>query len=188
MKVCQYLRLHMKMIYWIFQIKTPFTFWDMRTWDMWKVCFQTFRNKRICQKLACFLKNLQTSRVNNSIILTINSAELSGYCLKVIKNTLLDKLENPESLKKIATVRELFNKCSHSLPGFAEGILQVVLFTVSWFKWSKKNCVAKVLLIIWEIFLHGNNCNYHSYGFSYKFVFILFLSFLTNQKQELGFQ
>ena len=106
----------------------------------------------------------------------------------MIKNTLLDKLENPESLKKVATVRELFNKCAHSLPGFAEGILQVVLFTVSWFKWSKKNCVAKVLLIIWEIFLHGNNCNYHSYGFSYKFVFILFLSFLTNQKQELGFQ
>ena len=33
---------------WRFQIKTPFTFIDMRTWDMWKVCLQTFRNNRIC--------------------------------------------------------------------------------------------------------------------------------------------
>ena len=30
--------------------------------------------------------------------------------------------------------------------------------------------------------------NYNTYRFSYKFVFILFLSFLTNQKQESGFQ
>ena len=29
-------------------IKTPFTFWDMRTWDMGKVCLQTIRNNRIC--------------------------------------------------------------------------------------------------------------------------------------------
>ena len=28
----------------------------------------------------------------------------------------------------------------------------------------------------------------NSYRFSYKFAFILFLSFLTNQKQESGFQ
>ena len=36
---------------------------------------------------------------------------------------------------------------------------------------------------------HENNRNYNSYRFSYKFTFILFLlSFLTNQKQELGFQ
>ena len=52
----------------------------------------------------------------------------------------------------------------------------------------KKHCVAKVLLAVWEIFLHEDNCNYSSYRFSYKLAFILFLSFLTNQKQELGFQ
>ena len=68
-------------------------------------------------------------------------------------------------------------------------VLQVVLFTVLWFKWSvRKHCVAKVLLAIWEIFLHENNRNYNSYRFSYKFAFILFLSFLTNQKQKSGFQ
>ena len=33
-----------------------------------------------------------------------------------------------------------------------------------------------------------NICNYHSYRFRYKFAFILFWSFLTNQKQESGFQ
>ena len=37
-------------------------------------------------------------------------------------------------------------------------------------------------------FLHENNRNYNSYRFSYRFAFILFLSFLTNQNQELGFQ
>ena len=38
----QYLRLYMKVIGWRFHIKVPFTFWDMRTWGMWKVCLQTF--------------------------------------------------------------------------------------------------------------------------------------------------
>ena len=73
--------------------------------------------------------------------------------------------------------------------GFAEGVLRVVLFTILWFKWSvKKHCVGKVLLAIWETFLDEYNRNYNSYTFSYKFAFILFFSFLTNQKQESGFQ
>ena len=45
-----------------------------------------------------------------------------------------------------------------------------------------------VLLAIWEKCLHENNCNYDSYRFSYKYAFILFLSFLDNQKQESSFQ
>ena len=66
---------------------------------------------------------------------------------------------------------------------------KTVLFTVLWFKWSvKKGWVAKDLLAVWEIFLNENNRNYISYTFSYKFAFFLFLSFLTNQKQESGFQ
>ena len=47
-KICQYRRLHMKIICWRFHIKTRFVFWDMRTWDMWKVPLQTFRNNKIC--------------------------------------------------------------------------------------------------------------------------------------------
>ena len=35
-----------------FTFKIPFTLWDMRTWDMWKVCSQTLRNNRTCWKLA----------------------------------------------------------------------------------------------------------------------------------------
>ena len=50
----------------------------------------------------------------------------------------------------------------------------------------KKHCVKKVSLAIWEIFLHENNRNHDSHRFSCKFAFILFLSFLTNQKQESG--
>ena len=68
-------------------------------------------------------------------------------------------------------------------------VVQDVLFTVVWFKWSvKKSCMAKVLLAVWGIFLYEYNRNYHSYRFSCKFTFILLLSFPTNQKQESGFQ
>ena len=52
----------------------------------------------------------------------------------------------------------------------------------------KKHCVAKALLAISDIFLYESNRNYNSYRFSYKFSFILFLSFITKQKQEPGFQ
>ena len=31
-----------------FHIKKAFAFWEMRTWDLWKVCLETFRNNRIC--------------------------------------------------------------------------------------------------------------------------------------------
>ena len=44
LKICQYLRIHMKIICWRFHIKTPIAFWDMHTWDMWKVGLQTLRN------------------------------------------------------------------------------------------------------------------------------------------------
>ena len=37
-------------------------------------------------------------------------------------------------------------------------------------------------------FLRENNCNFNSYKFSYKFVFIPSLSFRRNEKQELNFQ
>ena len=53
---------------------------------------------------------------------------------------------------------------------------------------SEKRLCRKVLLAIWEIILYDNERNYNSYRFSYKLAFILFLSFLTNQKKELGFQ
>ena len=52
-----------------------------------------------------------------------------------------------------------------------------------WKKWC-----SNFLLAIWEIFLDETNRNYISYRFSHEFAFILFLSFLRNQKQESGFQ
>ena len=48
--------------------------------------------------------------------------------------------------------------------------------------------VAKISLAISEIFLHENNCNYNSFKLSGKSTFIIFESFLRNQKQELNFQ
>ena len=72
--------------------------------------------------------------------------------------------------------------------GFAEGDLQVVLFTVLWSSDQWKNTVVKVLLAFWETFLNENNSTYDSYRFSYKFNFVLILSFLTSQKEESSFQ
>ena len=69
-----------------FYSKTSSTFWDMRTKDMWKVCLQTFRNNRRRYKLAYFLRNLQTSRANNSRILRIKSAKFSRYCFHMNTN------------------------------------------------------------------------------------------------------
>ena len=53
---------------------------------------------------------------------------------------------------------------------------------------SDKTLCSKSFTSNLRIFLHENNRNYISFRFSYKFAFILFLSFLTNQKQESGFQ
>ena len=47
LKICQYLPLHMKIIRRRFHIDTPFTFWDIHTWDICKVRLQTSRNNRI---------------------------------------------------------------------------------------------------------------------------------------------
>ena len=74
----QYLHLCMKTINQRIHIKTPFTFWNMCTWDMWKVCLQTFINNRIRLKLAYVLRNLQTSQENNSRILRIKKVKFSG--------------------------------------------------------------------------------------------------------------
>ena len=56
-------------------------------------------------------------------------------------------------------------------------------FCVSSNQW--KNTVAKILQGMWERFLYENNCNCNSYKFSYKSVFIPFLS---NQRQESNLQ
>ena len=97
--------------------------------------------------------------------------------------------ETLKARKRIVTVRKLFSQCVHSWWRFAEGVLQVVLCTILWFRWSvKKHCVAKVLLATWQIFFHKNNRDYSSYIFGYKFAFIFFLSFLTIEKQGSGFQ
>ena len=89
LKICQYLCLHMKIMCWRFNIKAPFIFWDMRTWDTWNVCLRTFRNNRICWKLAYFFRNLQTSRAVNTRILRIRNMEFSGYCFYM--NTIIQR-------------------------------------------------------------------------------------------------
>ena len=81
----------MKIVCRSFHVKTPFKFWDMRTWawhmyNMWKLCLQTFRNNRTRSKLTHFLRSLQTSRPNYSRILRIKKVKFSGYCSYVNTN------------------------------------------------------------------------------------------------------
>ena len=78
MKICQYLLLHLKIICWRFHIKTPFTFWDMHTWGMWKICLQILQNNML--KIGLLLRNLQTSRANHLTILRIKNAKFARYC------------------------------------------------------------------------------------------------------------
>ena len=52
----------------------------------------------------------------------------------MIKNTFPNKLRNSESLKKkkknMMAVGKPFNQCAHGWHRFAEGVLQIVLFTI----------------------------------------------------------
>ena len=109
--------------------------------------------------------------------------------LKVIKNTLPVKSANPESLKIIATVAKAFQLmcpqlmkiigCGQSTGCFMYSFVVQVI--------SEKTPQQRFYQQF-EIFLHKNNRHYNSHKFSYKFAFILFLSFLSIQKQESGLQ
>ena len=59
-----------------FTLKHLLLFWDIHTSDMWNVCLQIFGNNRSCSKLSCFLRNLQTSMVNDSRIFRIKNARV----------------------------------------------------------------------------------------------------------------
>ena len=45
LKICEYLRLHMKIICWIFHIKTSFPFGDMHTWECKKFVYKRSETK-----------------------------------------------------------------------------------------------------------------------------------------------
>ena len=134
MKICQYLCLHMKIICWRYHIKTP-SFWDTPTWDMFKVCLQTFQNNRICYKLANMLRNVQTSRTNNSRILRIKNAKISRYCFYMTINIYghfqvcisipLMKICSPQSLKLIV--------CFEFLKYFLTNENVIIHFEVFWY-------------------------------------------------------
>ena len=67
-------------------------------------------------------------------------------------------------------------------------VIQVISEKIKCICYSNLLQYLLVLPAILWIFLHENNRNYISYRFSYKFAFILFLNFLSNQKQQSGFQ
>ena len=75
MKIFQYIRLHIKKVPRRLRIITPFSLLDMRTLNIQNVCLQIQRNNRILQKVAYFLRKMQTLRANNSRILNIQNIQ-----------------------------------------------------------------------------------------------------------------
>ena len=122
----------MKIICWRFYIKTPFTFSDMRTWVMWKVCLQTWRNNKICWKLAYFFKNLQISRTNNSRILKIKNAKFSGYCFYLNTNWIKFQVQMVWCAikgfpKYVISIKENLSRLSENLwKPFSKGAINVI--------------------------------------------------------------
>ena len=53
---------------------------------------------------------------------------------------------------------------------------------------SEKNCVAKVLQAIWDIFLHENNGNYNSTDLVINPLLSSFCSILQTKTKKSGFQ
>ena len=95
-------------------------FWDMRKWDMRKVCLQTLRNNRIRLKLGYFLRNVQTSRANNSRVLRIKKWNFQGIGFistqtywTIFKSALVYLLNT--IFKKDIVFQLLLRKCDFSL-------------------------------------------------------------------------
>ena len=68
-----------------FHIKTPFTFEIYAREICEKFVYKHSETIEYAKKLAYILRNLQTSRADNSRILRIN-AKFSGYCFYVNTN------------------------------------------------------------------------------------------------------
>ena len=83
-----YLRFHMNLICRRF-LRTPFTFWDMRTWVTWNVCLQIFRNNRML-KISLLFKKFTNLRIKNSRLLRIRNAKFAKYCFYMNINILND--------------------------------------------------------------------------------------------------
>ena len=86
MKFYWHLGLLIKIICGRFRIIRLFTFLHMCFRDIWNICFETYRNNRICVKVAYFSRKIQVFWVNNSRILRIKNANLSGYSFHMNPN------------------------------------------------------------------------------------------------------
>ena len=86
MKFYWHLGLLIKIICGRFRIIRLFTFLHMCFRDIWNLCFETYRNNRICEKVAYFSRKIQVFWVNNSRILRIKNAKLSGYSFHMNPN------------------------------------------------------------------------------------------------------
>ena len=159
-------------------------------WDFQKL-FQSSENSlKLLETFSDLRELFKTSANCLSLPITVwdfrQLLKTSKNCLKISRNCLtfwrtMSDFQNTsqETVKEnsgpsgplYSIVRKLFIWFAHSWRGFASCFIYSLVIQV---------IVAKVLLAIWEILLHDNNCGYISHRFSYKFVFILFLFFFTS--------
>ena len=73
------------------RIITPFIFFKYADFlNIQNVCLQIYRNNRIREKVAYFLRKIQTLQANNSRILKIQNAKFSGYYVYMNTNIWRD--------------------------------------------------------------------------------------------------
>ena len=102
----------------------------------------------------------------------------------MIKNTLPDKSGNSEEEGSLKKYLQHLQNVSTNVPIVGKDWLRA-FYRLLHLRFYDSNNQWKNAE---SIFLHENKRNNNSYRFIYKFVFILFLSFLTNQKQGSCFQ
>ena len=170
MKFYWHLGLLIKIICGRFRIIRLFTFLHMCFRDIWNICFETYRNNRICEKVAYFSRKIQVFWVNNSRILRIKNAKLSGYsfhmnpniqwnfqiCIIVPLNFSGKAKYNEEMSNNESLWREHLRKISYAkcLFSYSFSFWPTIFFFFTQYLerlWKKTHCSSKVTI--------KSNCN-----------------------------
>ena len=96
-----------KKIFWKFRILSPENYQVTHPLGLRNVCLQTYRNNRIREKVAYFLRKIQTLLVNNSKILRTKKTKFSGYYFNLKTNIWEDFQICISVLLKYTTLRKI---------------------------------------------------------------------------------
>ena len=108
----------------------------------------------------------------------------------MIKTTWINKLKNRRSLSNNPNSWKILHPmCTDLVKVYCGRSTGLFKYSFPFRVIYQTRNVAKIMLPVWETFLHENNCcNYNSYKFSYQFTFIILFYFYKKQKQESNLQ